>query len=153
MGSYPIFLDRFPIRSNSPKVDIYPIRSNISKVDRYPIHIRSISSWFDFYILLSSIFTCLSFYIQQVLNIKLIYSRLWDQKMLFNVVLQLQLKYELKSLHFCSKPCFLRKFWKKWKFPWVLVKFMLQKMWKRSKTWIWIGEKKFAYPILSDPDF
>ena len=64
------------------------------------------------------------------------------------------LKYELKSLHFCSKPCFLRKFWKKkWKFSWVLVKFMLQKMWKRSKTWIWIGEKKFAYPILSDPDF
>ena len=48
MGSYPIFLDRFPIRSNSPKVDIYPIRSNISKVDRYPIHIRSISRKYEF---------------------------------------------------------------------------------------------------------
>ena len=110
VGSYPIFLDRFPIRSNSPKVDIYPIRSNISKVDRYPIHIRSISSWFDFYILLSSIFTCLSFYIQQVFNIKLInllYSRLWGPKNAFQSSLAVAyLKYKWKSLHFCSTPCF-----------------------------------------------
>ena len=33
--------------------------------------------------------------------------------MLFNVVLQLQLKYELKSLHFCSKPCFFKEILKK----------------------------------------
>ena len=47
-------------------------------------------------------------------NAALLYMyRLWDQKMLFNVVLQLQLKYELKSLHFCSKPCFFKEILKK----------------------------------------
>ena len=66
-GPIRFVLDRFP------RVDISfpsdPI--HILKVDRFPIHIRSKSSWFEFYILLSSIFKCLSFHIQQILNINI----------------------------------------------------------------------------------